>query len=139
MNAHAKTILSSGLAAVGNPPLVASKIIHPVEVSPLRSYTAEFLDLTEFDHITFPRLDTRALRDVVQKGDGIRVILKGTPKHDGNVIRITAKEFQVQVGTQWHRINSGLRAIHIPLLGRFCFTFALADSDPKRPPLVMVF
>lgn len=140
MNAHAKAILNSQLAAVGNPPLTESRIVHPVESSPLRNYTATFLDLDEFKHISFLRIDTRALRDVVQKGTGIRVMLDGNPKHDGNVIKITATQFQVQVGTAWHRINSGLRAIHIPVgVGRFCFTFAMADSDLKRPPIVMVF
>lgn len=126
MNA-AKAILKSGLAAVGNPPLV-TKVYHPMENDPLKVYTAVLTPetLERLSKLEFNFHSVQDLLPMVKSPEGVTVELAGNSKHNGALVRITSDRFEVKVGTEWRRIVSSCKVIGIPLgLGKFHMQFSL--------------
>jgi len=124
MNA-AKSILKSALDAAGNPPLVASKLIHAIEKDPQYEYGVA---LTEE---TLKRLgerpgrwnDARDLMALLDSTDGFTVTIKDdNAKHGGATLKVTREGFAISVGTDWHHVPSMTHTLILPLgIGKLCW------------------
>lgn len=132
----AKSLSKSALAAAGNPPLVQSKVFHPMERDPLNEYGVELTEesLKRLEELPIAWKDHRALVKLLDSADGITFTVKNdNEKHKGATIKATKEGFFVSVGIDWKRIPSFCNTLILPTgIGRLCFRFVLAFNTRTK-------